>query len=119
MRLAKGTVSRAVQADLDRVMGSLHLDLDLDVLATVTVLLAVALEVCVRFDEYKRWPFQAWRLCRQYSPDGYGAFCMSFLSLPDELLDFGFGLLVRKLALESGSELTGMRYIMSEGCRRR
>ena len=100
-------------------MGSLHMDLDLDVLATVTVLLAVALEVCVRFEEYKRWPFQAWRLRRQYNPDGYGAFCMSFISSPDELLDLGFGLPLRKLALECGSELTGLRYLMSEGCRRR
>ena len=40
---------------------------------------------------------------------------MSFLSLLDELLDLGFGLPLRKLALESGSELTGLRYLMSEG----
>ncbi|MFM7981902.1 MAG: hypothetical protein ACKPKO_21540, partial [Candidatus Fonsibacter sp.] len=90
------------------------MDLDLDVLAPVTALRAVAVVVCVRFEEYKRWPFQVWRLRRQYNPDGYGAFCMSFLSLPDELLVLGFGLPLRKLAVEGGSKLTGLRYLVLE-----
>ena len=34
--------------------------------------------------------------------------------MPDELLDLGFWLPLRKLALQSGSELNALRYLMSE-----
>ena len=34
--------------------------------------------------------------------------------MPDVLLDLGVGLILRKLALQSGSELNGLRYLMSE-----
>ena len=79
------------------------------------MLLVAALEVCIRLEECTLWPFQAWRSRRQYNPHGSDAFCMILLSMPAELLDLGFG---RTLALQSGSELNGLRYLMSEGAQK-
>ena len=114
VRLSKGVVSDAASSDLHRLLGSLYLDPELDVAATVAELIAVAMEICLRFKVYKQWPFQAWKLCRLYNREGYAAFCMQFLSLPEEQLDLGFGLPLRKLATAGRSEMESIRFLMSD-----
>ena len=114
VRLAKGAVGKAVCSDLDQVISRLYLDPELDIPATMTLLLAVALEMCIRFQEYTRWPFQVWKLCRAFNSEGYGLACMRFLHLADEELDAGFGLPLRRLACHGRQEVDSINYLMSE-----
>ena len=114
VRLSKGAVAEAASTDMHRIFGLLHLDPDLDVSACVAVLLGAAVEVCLRFQHYKQWPYQAWKLSRVYNPDGHRAACVAFLNMPEEMLDFGFGLPLRKLCTAARSEVESIRFLLSE-----
>jgi len=101
--------------DYFRILGLLHLDRDLDVSATVTLLTSVAMEICLRLREYREWPFAAFSLCRDYNQDGYLMACLNFLHTPDDQLDTGFGSALKKLALRSGAhESAHLQYLVSE-----
>ena len=92
VRLAQGAVHNVVNDDLKRLLLALHLDANLDVNAAVALLLGTAIELCLRFQQYRAWPYKAWMLCRLYNPQGYIVACMDFVQMPAEHLDVGLGL---------------------------
>ena len=59
---------------------------------------------CIRFEQYRQWPYKAWQICSKFNPDGYSAACMDFLSIPSEQLDEGFSIPFRQLALAEESD---------------
>lgn len=103
VRLAKGTVSDVVAADLGRLLGDLHLDPGLDYAACVALLMATVMELFLRFREYSKWPYAAWALCKHYNPEAYIVSCLAFLEEPEDNLDQGFGLPLRRLAHRRGA----------------
>ena len=116
VQLAKGRIGTTVSADLSRLIGLLHLDPDLDMSATLAVLLSVGMELCIRFKEYMEWPFAGYKLCKKYNPDGYLTACMEFLQMPDEMLDTGLGIPLRDIATRAAtSGPTRLQYLISEG----
>ena len=69
----------------------------------------------VAVQQYRCWPFAAYKLCRKFNPHGYIYAAMEFLQMPDELLDEGFGLPLRKLAFKMGkTENQRIQYLLSE-----
>jgi len=114
VRLAKGVVGAAVCKDLHRLLHRLHLDPDLDQGAAVAVLLAEAMDLCLRFRQYSAWPFAAWSLCSKYNPSGYLPACSDFLEIPEESLDVGFALQLRHVANQAGaSHAKRLNYLLS------
>ena len=79
VRLAKRSPSKTLSSDFARIIGAFHLDPDLDVSAALALLLAVAMEVAIRFREYSQWPYLAYTLSSKYNPDGYISACVDFL----------------------------------------
>ena len=114
VRLAKGVVGAAVCKDLHRLLHRLHLDPDLDQGAAVAVLLAEAMDLCLRFRQYSAWPFAAWSLCSKYNPSGYMPACMDFLEIPEESFDVGFALQLRHVADQAGAtHAKRLQYLLS------
>ena len=60
VRLAKRLPSKTLSSDFARIIGAFHVDPDLDVPAALALLLAVAMEVVIRFREYSQWPYLAY-----------------------------------------------------------
>jgi hypothetical protein len=113
--LAKGRAGTAVTLDFFSIVSKLHLDAELDLGPAVALLVSVVMDVCLRFREYLLWPFAAYTLSKKHNPDGYVLACRHFLELPDEMLDTGFGLPLRRLVLQAGDgELMRVQYLMSE-----
>ena len=69
------------------------MDADLDVSVALALLLAVVIELIIRFREYSQWPYLAYALCNKHNPDGYVVACMRFFQIPDEQIDEGSGFL--------------------------
>jgi hypothetical protein len=55
VKLAKGTVLDIVSGDLARLIGSLHLDAELDVGACLSAAIAASMDLVVRFQEHTRF----------------------------------------------------------------
>ena len=114
VRLSKGAVQRAVAEDLGRLLGSLHLDPQLDLAGAVSLLVATSVEVVLRFDQYSVWPGAGWRLCQKYNQEGYMVACVEFLGLAEDQLDYGFGVPLRQLARLAGvREVDQLRWLSS------
>ena len=114
VRLAKGVVGTAVCQDLHRLLHRLHLDPDLDKGAAVAVLLAETMDLCLRFRMYSTWPFAAWTLSSRYNLAGYIPACMDFLDMPEDKLDVGFGLQLKRLAEGAApTPALRLRYLLS------
>ena len=62
VRLAKGTVSRVVSVDFFNIVSTMHMDPDLDHSSALVLLFAVAVELCLRFQQFQEWPFLAYKL---------------------------------------------------------
>ena len=115
VRLAKGEVHDIVCNDLKRVLLALHLDASLDVNAAVALLFGTAIELCLRFEQYRAWPYQAWTLCRVFNRQGYIVACMNFVQMPSEQLDIGFGLELQNLVRRSGpTDQDRVRYLLGD-----
>ena len=113
--LAKGRVASVVEEDLVRVLGKLHLDPDLDVAACSSLLFATASEISMRFEQYERWPYAAWALCKEFNQDGYIQACLSFVEMDQARLDNGFGKPLRQIASRFGSgPLDQVRYLCTD-----
>jgi len=80
VRLAKRLPSKTLSSDFASIIGAFRLDPDLDVSAALALLLAVAMEVAIRFREYSQWPYLAYTLSSKYNPDGYISACVDLLA---------------------------------------
>ena len=114
VRLARNSPSKTISSELFRLAGRFHLDADMDVSVAFALLLAVVIELIIRFEEYSQWPYLAYTLCSKYNPDGYIAAYMHFFQIPDEQLDEELGLPLRRLASRAGSTDTQrLQYMIS------
>ena len=95
VRIARGGVVDALDADLASTFRRMHLDASLDVGAAVILLLQVAIDTFVRFQQYERYPCLAYKLCRKYC-EHWRVNCLDFLSVADEELDTGFSLKLKR-----------------------
>ena len=85
VRLSKGEVVTALEADLTAVLRRIHLGAALDVGACVTLLLMVAIDVVLRFSHYERYPHIASQLCRSFN-DHWRVSCLKFVGGPRQRL---------------------------------
>jgi len=90
----------------------MHLDRALDYAAAGTAVLATVLDSVLRFGFFELWPFLACLLCMRYNDD-YMDKCYEFLSLPQEKLDVGFGLVLQGLALGLGTIALALNWLIS------
>ena len=95
--LAKGLVAKEVIKEFKVVVGLLHKDGDLELSSALVLLLSTAIETIVRFREYMRWPYYAYKLCREFNLDRWLLECANFLDLSPDHLDTGFGCLLQQL----------------------
>jgi len=93
VRLAKRSPSKTLSSDFARIIGPIHLGPDLDVSVALALLLAVAMEVVIRFREYSQWPYLAYTLSSKYNLDGYISACADFLASPMSSSMWGSGFL--------------------------
>jgi len=113
VRLAGGVVGRNLDEDLRRLLARLHLDPSLDVGACVSTLLAVAMDLTLRFRQYMAWPYAAYKLCVRFN-EHYLAACFDFLQLPEGELDIAFSLPLRQLAQRFGeTQAQQIQYLAS------
>ena len=114
VRLSKGEVVTALEADLTAVLRRIRLGAALDVGACVTLLLMVAIDVVLSFSHYERCPYIASQLCRSFN-DHWRVSCLKFLAVPDSDLDLGLSLPLKRLALAAGGdELAQTQFQMSD-----
>ena len=71
VRLAKGSFSRVVSAVFFTIVSTMRLDPDLDHSSALVLLFAVAVELCLRFQQFQEWPFLADKLCKRFNRDAY------------------------------------------------
>ena len=117
VQLAQGRVCQAVLVDFERVVASLSDDTQLDVSAAVTLLFSALLDILTRFKQHEDWPYLVFRLCQAYDAD-FEFNCLRFLRVPDDQLDPGFSLQLKKLALAQGSAPRPMQYLVSGAVQR-
>ena len=67
-----------MSGDFFALLGRLHLDPDLDLSGAYSLLLSSAVELCLRFRQYRQWPCSAWSLTKLYNPQGHANDCMQF-----------------------------------------
>ena len=78
-----------------------HLDPDLEVAPCVTLLLLATVDTALRFRQYEGYPFKLYQICRRFC-EHWRTHCLAFLSVPDEELDTGFGLRLKRAAQSAG-----------------
>ena len=91
VRLVRGEGHDKVKFQLQRLLGSLHADPGLNVVAATGALLGTAGELLLRLDPYMNtYPNKICLLCKIWYPDTYVLNAEAFLSERAELLDVGF-----------------------------
>ena len=93
--------------DLHTLLGRLYIDPDLDKTACLTLMLASAVEVVIRFNHYRSYPYKLAQLCGDFNAD-FRLACVDFLRVPEAELDDGFGLQLKKEAMKLGSEASAL-----------
>ena len=79
VRLCRGEAHAVAQARLRDVLANVGADPGLDVGAAIGALLATAVDLVVRFDQYRAYPWRLVELCRRWSPDSYLTGALAFL----------------------------------------
>ena len=114
--LARGDVHNEVIKRLQRIIGALHLDPNLDLAASLGVLMACASDLLLRLDIYMQFPFLLALLCRAWSPTTYITACVLFVRADPLLLDEGCSLPFQEIALaeSEGDELEAVNWLASD-----
>ena len=89
-------------------------DGDLDVGAAAGALLGAAVDLIVRFDIFKTYPFQLCYLCRAWFPQTYTTHILRLLQGPPGRLDVGVTLQLYSLAWATGGEMSAIRWFASD-----
>ena len=104
----------AVCCDLSLLLSRLRLDPGLDATGCVTLLFATCVELLVRFEHYRHYPYSLCRLCSECNSERRIA-CASFLRVPPCDLDVALGLPLQSAALACGSESAAVSFRLSDG----
>ena len=102
-----------VDRRLQRLLGALHSDPDLNLGAATGALLASAGDLLARLDAYLLYPHRCFSMCRRWLPATAVQAVTAFLQAPDEDLDLGFSLPLQRLASARGSEAEQKAFLLS------
>ena len=95
------------------ILSNLHCDPSLDVGATISVLLGAEVEIHVRFEKYRRYPFRLCFLMGIWFPVGYLASIKTFLKAARNLLDLGLSFPLQLFAIAQGGFDAAVDFLMS------
>jgi len=96
------------------ILSNLHCDPSLDVGATISVLLGAEVEIHVRFEKYRRYPFRLCFLIGIWFPVGYLASIKTFLKAARKLLDLGLYFPLQLFAIAQGRFDAAVAFLMSQ-----
>ena len=115
VRLCCNAAVLLVHERLWRIVGSMAAgdDPELDIGATVGVLLAVSMELIIRMRRFQEYPFALCRLSKKHFPVEQITHIHSFLNTPADRLDVGCGLQINRRAWECGSESLATLWLLS------
>ena len=116
VRLCHGEAEDIINARLQRIIASMAAGDDprIEVGATTGVILAVSMELILRMRRYQEYPFKLCLLSKTHCPDKHLTHINEFLNLPDERLDVGCGLEIRKEAWKCGNETAATNWLLSD-----
>ena len=106
-------VHDAVQSLWSSLISSLHVDSHLDAGAAAGTLTATALDLILRFGQYKLHPARLGLMCRTWNPH-YMDEVSSFLAMDPRNLDVGVSLPLLKRAWQEGSERKALAFLTSK-----
>ena len=112
--ILQGQAHAIVNERLQRLLGAMHHDPDLDLAAATGALLATGVDLILRLNEYKKFPYKFCTMCRKWFPVSHRASITRFLQAPAEDLDVGFSLPFQRLALSQGGELLCRAWVLSD-----
>ncbi|CAK0870746.1 unnamed protein product [Prorocentrum cordatum] len=112
--LAKGAAHEVVNERLQRLLSTMCKDQELDAGAAAGVLFGTAVDLIVRFDVFKAYPFQLCYLCRAWFPQTYTTHILRLLHGPAGKLDVGVTFQLYSLAWATGDEMSAIRWFASE-----
>ncbi len=67
----------------------------------------------MRFTQYTKYPLALVLLSKRHNPTGYFSACVDFLQCPEHRLDTGYSRPLQREAWATGSELAGVRFLLS------
>ena len=114
VKLCNFEVHELVEQRLARLLGTLCLDPELELSPATGGLLACAADLLLRLESLNQYPLKLCLLCRKWFPTAFLRQCVRFLQTPPELLDVGFSMQLRELALATGGELQGVEWLCSD-----
>ena len=115
VRFARGEGRQAVNSGVAEILGSLHLDPDLDNVSATTAVLGTGVDLLLRLRRYELYPFKMSLMCSAWN-EHHGTACLEFLNAKEEELDVGCGLPLQREALHQGSEAEALRWLQSPSC---
>ena len=111
--VVNGEVHKLVAQRLGRVLGEMHQDPKLEHGAATGNLLAVAMDLKLRLDQYRLYPFLLCRMCRRWFPLTFLRACKDFLGLLPGKLDTGLSLPFQEFALTHGNSMECIHWLSS------
>ena len=100
--ILQGQAHAIVNERLQRLLGVMHHDPDLDLAAATGALLGTGMDLILRLNAYKKFPYKFCTMCRKWFPISHRVSITMFLQAPAEDLDVGFSLPFQRLALSQG-----------------
>ena len=113
VRFAQGEGRKAIDSGAVEILGSLHLDPELDKVATTTAVLGTGVDLLLRLRRYELYPFKMSLMCGSWNPHNGNA-CLEFLHAKEDELDVGFGLPLQQEAQHNRTEASALRWLLSQ-----
>ncbi|CAK0880092.1 unnamed protein product [Prorocentrum cordatum] len=114
VRIAQGDIQKHTGEHLRRLLPLLCVDEKLVVPACLTALLVTQAHIVMRFDMYGRFPGKLWMMSRRRNPMGYSRKCEEFLQVPDDDLDLGYSLALKREAWRCRSLSDAAMWLMAD-----
>ena len=106
----------AIDSGVVEILGSLHLDSELDKMAATTAVLGTGVDLLLRLRRYELYPFKMSLMCSAWN-EHHGMACSEFLNAKEDELDVGFGLPLQQEARDHHlTEAQALRWLQSPSC---
>lgn len=117
VRLGRGEIQARTSELFVQIVRDLDNDPELNRSDTLSGLLITQAHICIRFDQYKRYPTRLWRLTMKFNPGSFSAEILLFLHTDDQVMDGGYSKLLKQeaWARAGGVEADAAGYLMSPG----
>ena len=113
VRLLHGEAHDMVQTRLSDIIGNMCDDPLLDAGAATGAVLATAIDLVIRMDQFRRYPCKLAAMCRRWNPHTYLTNILDFLKEPRENLDIGYSAQLQSLAREQDTNMKSIAYLAS------